>query len=59
MESHPQHELYKRQMKGFGGMISVYLKGGLEEASVFMKSLHVKFESFLELQNLVFNICYL
>ena len=28
-------------MKGFGGMISVYLKGGLEEASVFMQSLKV------------------
>ncbi|OCA55239.1 trans-sulfuration enzyme family protein [Photorhabdus namnaonensis] len=25
--SHPQHELAKRQMKGFGGMISVHLKG--------------------------------
>ncbi len=41
LESHPQHDLYKRQMKGFGGMISVYLKGGLEEASVFMQSLKV------------------
>lgn len=39
LESHPQHDLYKKQMKGFGGMISVYLKGGLEEASVFMNSL--------------------
>ena len=43
LDSHPQHELYKRQMKGFGGMISVYLKGGLEEASVFMQSLKVNF----------------
>ncbi len=25
--SHPQHELAKRQMNGFGGMISVHLKG--------------------------------
>lgn len=41
LESHSQHELYKRQMKGFGGMISVYLKGGIEEATVFMKSLKV------------------
>lgn len=39
LESHPQHDLYKKQMKGFGGMISVYLKGGVEEATVFMKSL--------------------
>ncbi|MBL8157238.1 MAG: PLP-dependent transferase, partial [Anaerolineae bacterium] len=25
LESHPQHELAKRQMKGFGGMISIIL----------------------------------
>ncbi|CDG89187.1 PLP-dependent aspartate aminotransferase family protein [Xenorhabdus bovienii] len=27
LASHPQHELAKRQMQGFGGMISVVLKG--------------------------------
>mgnify|MGYP001062711146 CR=1 FL=1 len=27
--AHPQHELVKRQMKGFGGMISFELKGGV------------------------------
>ena len=41
LESHPQHELYQKQMKGFGGMISIYIKGGMEEASIFMKSLNV------------------
>lgn len=41
LESHPQHELYKKQMKGFGGMISVYIKGGIEESFVFLKSLNV------------------
>ncbi len=41
LESHPQHELYKKQMKGFGGMISVYLKGGLDETNIFLKSLNV------------------
>lgn len=30
LESHPQHELAKRQMSGFGGMISFELKGGLD-----------------------------
>jgi cystathionine gamma-synthase len=25
LESHPQHELAKRQMKGFGGMVSIIL----------------------------------
>lgn len=39
LESHPQHELYKRQMKGFGGMIAFYIKGDLAAASLFMKSL--------------------
>ena len=32
LASHPQHELAKRQMHGFGGMISVYVKGGGEAA---------------------------
>lgn len=33
--SHPQHELAKKQMNGFGGMISIYIKGGLEAAKRF------------------------
>lgn len=41
LKSHPQHELYKTQMSGFGGMVSIYLKGGMEETSVFLKSLNV------------------
>lgn len=32
LESHPQHELAKRQMKGPGGMISFSLTGGVEQA---------------------------
>lgn len=30
--SHPQHELAKKQMHGFGGMVSCVLRGGLEDA---------------------------
>ncbi|MBC7473584.1 MAG: cystathionine gamma-synthase [Candidatus Sericytochromatia bacterium] len=30
LESHPQYELAKKQMTGFGGMISFEVKGGLE-----------------------------
>ena len=30
--SHPQHELAKRQMDGFGGIISIVVKGGFESA---------------------------
>lgn len=41
LESHPDHELYKKQMTGFGGMVAVYIKGGLEEATTFLKSLKV------------------
>ncbi|MGQ9721529.1 MAG: trans-sulfuration enzyme family protein [Candidatus Jordarchaeum sp.] len=32
LESHPQHELAKRQMNGFGGMVTFDVKGGLEAA---------------------------
>ena len=37
LKSHPQHELAKRQMPGFGGMVSVYLKGGLDAARAMME----------------------
>jgi cystathionine gamma-lyase len=35
LASHPQHELARRQMDGFGGMISIYLKGGPAAATRF------------------------
>ena len=35
LPSHPQHELAKRQMDGFGGIISIVLKGGFEAAKRF------------------------
>jgi cystathionine gamma-lyase len=37
LASHPQHALAKTQMDGFGGMISIFLKGGLESARRFME----------------------
>lgn len=37
LESHPQHELAKRQMCGFGGMITIYIKGGLEESRAMLE----------------------
>ena len=39
LASHPQAELAARQMSGFGGMISVVVKGGLKNASQFMQNL--------------------
>lgn len=37
LASHPQHELAKRQMRGFGGMITIWLKGGLDESRTFLE----------------------
>ena len=37
LESHPQHNIAKKQMNGFGGMISVVIKGGLESATNFLE----------------------
>jgi cystathionine beta-lyase/cystathionine gamma-synthase len=38
LPSHPQHALARRQMPlGFGGMISIELKGGLEDARRFLE----------------------
>ena len=39
LESHPQHELAKSQMNGFGGMLGLYIKGGLSESNKFLKQL--------------------
>jgi len=41
LPSHPQHELAKRQMNGFGGMVTVILKGGLEDSRRFLERLKV------------------
>jgi cystathionine gamma-lyase len=32
LKSHPQHVLARRQMHGFGGIISIEVKGGLRKA---------------------------
>ena len=39
LESHPQHQLAKRQMSAFGGMIAFELKGGYAAGIRFMDSL--------------------
>ena len=36
LKSHPQHELASKQMKLFSGMITFYIKGGLEAARTFL-----------------------
>jgi cystathionine gamma-lyase len=37
LPAHPQHALAKRQMDGFGGMLSIYVKGGLDAARRMME----------------------
>ena len=41
LASHPQHGLAKEQMSGFGGMMTMYLKGGLAEAKRFLESTQI------------------
>jgi cystathionine gamma-synthase len=36
LESHPQHELAKKQQLGFGGMVSFDIAGGLEDAAALL-----------------------
>ena len=37
LSSHPQHALAKRQMRGFGGMVSAVVRGGLEPTTRFLE----------------------
>ena len=41
LQSHPQHALAARQMKGFGGIVSIYVKGGLPAARQMMERCHL------------------
>jgi cystathionine beta-lyase/cystathionine gamma-synthase len=37
LASHPQHALATRQMRGFGGMVTLFVKGGLAETRRFLE----------------------
>jgi cystathionine gamma-lyase len=37
LESHPQHDLARRQMHGFGGIVTARIKGGLEPTKRFLE----------------------
>jgi len=41
LASHPHHALAKRQMPGFGGMVSFELKGGVPAADAFASATKV------------------
>src|SRR5574337_104363 len=38
LKSHPQHALAKRQMHGFGGIVTIEVKGGLKKARRMLRS---------------------
>ncbi len=41
LKTHPQFELAKKQMRGFGGIFAVTIKGGYEEAKKFVSALKI------------------
>jgi cystathionine gamma-lyase len=41
LKSHPQHDLARRQMQGYGGMVTVLLEGGLVEARRFLERVEI------------------
>jgi cystathionine gamma-lyase len=41
LENHPGHEIAKKQMTGFGGVVSFMIRGGLNEANAFFKKLKI------------------
>lgn len=41
LQSHPHHELAKKQMKGYSGMIAVEIKGGIDGGKAFVENLHL------------------
>lgn len=41
LPSHPQHELAKRQQRGGGGMITIYLRGGLDASRRMLEKVRI------------------
>jgi len=41
LKSHPGHEIARKQMKGFGGVVSLELKDGIEAVNSFLKRIKV------------------
>ena len=41
LAEHPQHALARKQMTGFGGMLTCVVKGGLPAARTFLKALRL------------------
>jgi len=41
LESHPQHQIAKKQQSGYGGMVTFWLKGGIEQSRQFLENLNL------------------
>lgn len=41
LKSHPQHKIARKQMNGFGGMITFFLKGNLAKSKKFLKKVQM------------------
>jgi len=41
LPSHPQHELARRQQRGGGGMITIYLRGGLDASRKMLEKVRI------------------
>lgn len=41
LKSHPQHDLARKQMSGFGGMLTFEVNGGYEAADRFLSRIHL------------------
>jgi cystathionine gamma-lyase len=39
LPSHPQHNIAKSQMRDFGGMVTFFIKGGIDESRAFLENL--------------------
>jgi cystathionine gamma-synthase len=43
LESHPDHEIARRQMTGFGGVVSFEVRGSLDDASRFIDAMDIPY----------------
>ena len=41
LKSNPSYDIARKQMRGFGGMMSIRIKGGKEQVSKFLKAVRV------------------
>ena len=47
LKSHPQHELACKQMKSFGGMISFFVNGDINDCKLLLSNLKIFYWEFV------------